>query len=105
MKIGVSATAGSMDAEVEARFGRSPYFVIVDSESMESEAYDNQAAGLAHGAGTTTAQELKRRGVELVLTGQVGPKAQSALDAAGMQIVTGANGKVREAVERQLGKT
>ena len=65
---------------------------------------NNQAAGLAHGAGTTTAQELKNRDVEVVLTGQVGPKAQSALDAAGMEIVTGASGKVREAVERHLGK-
>lgn len=105
MKIGVSATGGSMDAEVEPRFGRSPYFVVVDSDSMHFEAFHNPAAAMGSGAGTQTAQELKNRGVEVVLTGQVGPNAQQALVAAEIQIVTGANGKVREAVERHLGQT
>ena len=32
MKIGISAKGGSMEAEVEPRFGRCGYFLIVDSD-------------------------------------------------------------------------
>jgi len=38
MKIGISVTAPNLDAEVDPRFGRCPYFVIVDPETMQFEA-------------------------------------------------------------------
>ena len=102
MKIGVSATGGSMAAEVDPRFGRCPYFVVVDSETMRADIFSNPAAGAAGGAGPQTAQAFQQRGVEVVLTGQVGPNAQRALEAAGIKIVTGTSGKVQEAVEAYL---
>ena len=102
MKIGVSATGGSMEAEVEPRFGRCAYFLIVDSESMRFEAFSNPATELAGGAGPRTVQEFVQRGAEVILTGQVGPKAQQALEASGLEVVTGASGKVRAAVEKYM---
>ena len=100
MKIGVSATGGSMEAQVEPRFGRCPYFLIVDTDTMEFEAFSNPATTLAGGAGPRTVQEFKQRGAEVILTGNVGPNAQTALEQSGMQVVTGVTGTVREAVER-----
>ena len=102
MKIGVSARGGSIEAEIEPRFGRSPYFLIVDPESMRFEAFTNPATHLPGGAGPRAVQELVRRGAGKVLTGQVGPKAQQALEAAGIDVVTGVTGTVRMAIEGYL---
>ena len=100
MKICVSAVANSLDAQLDPRFGRCPYFVIVDSESMQFEAIPNMASGAMGGAGIQAAQIIANKGVKVVITGNVGPNAFQALSAAGIKIVTGAFGTVREVVEK-----
>ena len=100
MKICVSAVANSLDASMDPRFGRCPYFVIVDSETMQFEAIPNMASGAMGGAGIQAAQTIASRGVKVLVTGNVGPNAFQALAAAGIKIVTGAFGTVREVVER-----
>ena len=99
MKIAVSATAPDMDAEVEPRFGRCQYFVIVDPQRMESETLENTSAMAAGGAGISTAQMIADKGAEVVLTGNCGPNAYQTLSAAGVQVVTGVSGRIRDAVE------
>ena len=98
MKIAVSATGPSLDSGVDPRFGRCQYFVIADPETMEYEAVDNPNLSAPGGAGIATAQLVADRGVEAVLTGNVGPNAYEALMAAGIEVVTGVGGTVNEAV-------
>lgn len=100
MKICVSAAAGDLNAPLDPRFGRCPYFVIVDSETMQFEVVPNRAAEAMGGAGIQAAQTIASKGVEVLITGNVGPKAFQALSAAGVKIVTGAFGTVREVVEK-----
>jgi predicted Fe-Mo cluster-binding NifX family protein len=100
MKICVSAAANSLDAQVDPRFGRCPYLVIVDSETMQFEAVTNMAAGVTGGAGIQAAQTIASKGVKVLITGNVGPNAFQALSATGIKIVTGAFGTVREVVEK-----
>jgi len=100
MKICVSAVSGNLDAQIDPRFGRCQYFVIVDAEPMSFEALPNASQGAAHGAGIQAAQTVVGRGVQVVLTGNVGPNAFQALSSAGIKVVTGVFGTVREAVER-----
>jgi predicted Fe-Mo cluster-binding NifX family protein len=104
MKIAVSATGGSMSAQVSGQFGRCAYFLIVDSETMKFEPISNPAQGMMGGAGPEAARVISSKGAEVVLTGGVGPNAKSALDAAGIKIVTGYSGgmTVKEAVEKYL---
>jgi len=99
MKIAVSATAPGLDAEVDPRFGRCQYFIIVDPQSMEFEALDNSNAMAAGGAGISTAQMIASKGVEVVLTGNCGPNAYQTLSAAGIQVITGVAGRIRDAIE------
>ena len=99
MKLAVSATGGSLDAQVDPRFGRCAYFVIVDSESFEFESIPNTAANAMSGAGIQAAQAVADKGVQAVMTGHVGPNAFQALSSAGIDIITGVAGSVREAVE------
>ena len=100
MKICVSAVANSLDAPIDPRFGRCPYFVIVDSETMQFEAIPNMALGAMGGAGIQAAQTIAGKGVKVLITGNVGPNAFQALSATGIRIVTGAFGTVREVVEK-----
>lgn len=109
MKICVSATSNNLEAQLDPRFGRCAYLLIVDSETMQFEAIPNMAAGATGGAGIQAAQTAADKGAKVVITGNVGPNAFGALSAAGVEIMTGATGTVKEAVEKfkkgELGKT
>src|SRR4030042_581334 len=98
MKICVSATANNLEAQLDPRFGRCLYLVIVDSETMQFEAIPNTAAGATGGAGIQAAQTIANKGVKVVVTGNVGPNAFGALTAAGIEIATGASGTIKEAI-------
>jgi len=100
MKICVSAESNVLDAPIDPRFGRCPYFVIVDSENMQFEAIQNMAFAAVGGAGIQAAQTIASKGVKVLITGNVGPNAFQALSAAGIKSVTGASGTVREIVEK-----
>ncbi|MCW3996057.1 MAG: NifB/NifX family molybdenum-iron cluster-binding protein [Candidatus Bathyarchaeota archaeon] len=100
MKICVSATADNLEAQLDPRFGRCLYLMVVDSETMQFEAIPNMAAGSTGGAGIQAAQTIANKGVKVVITGNVGPNAFGALSAAGIEIVTAASGTVREVVEK-----
>ena len=99
MKIAITATAASLDADIDPRFGRCQYFVIVDPETTGLEVLENSGAMSGGGAGIATAQMIVGRGVEAVLTGNCGPNAYEVLEAAGIKVVTGVSGKVRQAIE------
>jgi len=109
MKICVTATANTLDAQIAPRFGRCSYFIIVDSVTMQFEAIPNMAAGASGGAGIQAAQTIANKNVKLLITGNVGPKAFQALAAAGIEVATGVFGTAREAVEKykngELSKT
>lgn len=100
MKICVSATGNNLDAQLDPRFGRCAYLVVVDSETMQYEAISNMAAGSMGGAGIQAAQMVADKGVKVVITGNVGPNAFGALSAAGIEIITGASGTIKEVIEK-----
>ena len=100
MKIAISATGPSLDAEVDPRFGRCQYFLIIDPDTMEFEAIDNTNKMASGGAGIASAQAVAGKGVQVVLTGDCGPNAYRTLEAAGIQVVTGVSGNIRKAIEQ-----
>lgn len=100
MKIAVSATDNSLDSSVDPRFGRCRYFIIVDTDTLEFEAIENESMSLGGGAGIQSAQFIAEKGARCVLTGNCGPNAYGTLSAAGVAVITGCSGSVREAVEQ-----
>jgi predicted Fe-Mo cluster-binding NifX family protein len=98
MKIAISAVDTTLDAEIDPRFGRCRYFIIADADTMEFEILDNSGAMAGGGAGIATAQTLVNKGLEAVLTGNCGPNAYQVLSAAGIKVVTGVSGTVRQAI-------
>jgi predicted Fe-Mo cluster-binding NifX family protein len=105
MKIAISATGLTLDANVDPRFGRCPYFIIVNPETLQYEGVENSSAMASGGAGISTAQMIVSKGVEAVLTGNCGPNAFQVLSPADIKVITGMSGSVRDAVQSyQSGK-
>ena len=100
MKIAISSTGPDMGSEVDPRFGRCQYFMIVDLDDMSFEAVPNANLAQGSGVGIQSAKVVADKGVKAVLTGSVGPKAYQALSAAGLHVMTGASGTVGETVQQ-----
>jgi predicted Fe-Mo cluster-binding NifX family protein/NAD-dependent dihydropyrimidine dehydrogenase PreA subunit len=100
MIVAVTSTGPTLDDQVEARFGRCLYFLIVDIDSMQVEAVQNPNLALGGGAGIQSAQMMAEKGVHSVLTGNCGPNAFSVFGQAGVEVIVGVTGRVRDAVER-----
>ncbi len=98
MKIAVSSTGPTLDDSVDARFGRCAFFIVVDSDTMEFEAVSNPNVALGGGAGIQSAQMMGDKNVTTILTGNCGPNAFQVFGAAGIQVMTGVSGSVREAI-------
>jgi predicted Fe-Mo cluster-binding NifX family protein len=98
MKIAVSSSGTDQSAQVDPRFGRCQYFLIVDTESGKTEAVPNAAQSAGGGAGIQAAQTVADHGANTVLTGNVGPNAHRALQAADIEVVTGVSGTVSDAL-------
>lgn len=103
MRVAISTQGKDLDAEVDMRFGRASRFLLVDTSSMTFEVFENnQNLNLAQGAGIQTAQNILEHRPDAVITGNCGPKAFQVLQAAGVQVIVGAQGKIRDVVQAHL---
>ncbi|MFP3869917.1 MAG: NifB/NifX family molybdenum-iron cluster-binding protein [Syntrophobacteria bacterium] len=99
MKIAVTCKGPTLDDSVESRFGRSPYFLIIDPETLALEPFPNPNLIQGGGTGPQTAKALADKAVSVILTGNCGPNALHAFGAAGIEVVYGVSGTARQAVE------
>ncbi len=98
MKIAISSSGNDKEAKVDSRFGRCPYFAVVDTETDTFEFEANQHKDGAHGVGPQVVQMLSDMNVEAVITGNVGPNAHRTLEAANIEIYNG-DGSVEKVYE------
>ncbi len=100
MKIAITSNGTTLSAAVDPRFGRAPYFIVVDTETMAHEAVENkQNLNLPQGAGIQAGKTIIEHGADVLITGNCGPKAFKVLQSAGVQVVTGAAGTVGDVVK------
>jgi len=101
MRVAISATGNTLSASVDRVFGRCPWFLFVDSETMACEAQENKNAHAASGAGTSCAQLVLEREIDAVISGRVGPNAYEVLKQGDVKIfIAPQDGSVREAIEK-----
>jgi len=106
MIVAVTAKGTHLSDEVDPRFGRAPYILIVDTETMKYESFDNsENVNAFKGAGIQAATMVAEKGAEVLLTGYCGPNAFRTVQAAGMKVVSDVAGTVEQAVKTfQSGK-
>jgi predicted Fe-Mo cluster-binding NifX family protein len=100
VKIAISATAPDVNAPLDPRFGRGANFVFVDAETGEWEGLPNAAINASGGAGVQAAQFVAGQGAQAVISGDFGPNAFAALNAAGIEMFVAHEGTVKELVEK-----
>lgn len=99
MKIAVSSSGKDLNAQLDPRFGRCAYFLIVDSEDMSFEVFENKNAMLGGGAGLQSAQFISSQRAEALITERCGPNAVQTLNAAGIILYTGQAGTIKDLVK------
>lgn len=101
MLVAFSASGEGMDSDLDARFGRAPFFVVVETEDGGARTLDNSVNMEAgQGAGIKAAESLVREGVGAVITGHCGPKAFRVLDSSGIAIYLVPGGKIVDALHK-----
>ncbi len=100
MKVAVSSTGNDLTSQIDSRFGRCMYFVIVETDDMSFDAFNNENIVLSGSAGIQSAGFVSSKGAKAVLTGNCGPKAMQALTAGGIEVFVGQAGTIEEAVEK-----
>jgi predicted Fe-Mo cluster-binding NifX family protein len=100
MKVAVTAVEKDLTSQVDPRFGRAKYIIVVDTETGNFSINDNTLnLNAAQGAGIQTGRNVANLGVEAVITGNVGPNAYKTLNAAGVKIFLSEKQTVLEAIE------
>lgn len=101
MKLVVTSQGADMGSQIDPRFGRAKFFILVDTETDEFAAHDNtQNVNAVQGAGIQAAANVVDLGVGAVITGNVGPKAFAALQAGNVKVYIGATGSVSDAIRQ-----
>lgn len=100
MKICFTSQGNNLDSEIDPRFGRCKYFVIVETDTQAFEAIQNPNIEAMGGAGIQSGQLIANKQVKAVITGNVGPNAFQTLQSAGIDVITGVSGSIKESIEK-----
>jgi len=99
MKIAITAQGKEVSSEIDLRFGRARWIIIVDTETTDYAAHDNIVnLNAVQGAGIQTGQNIANLDANVVITGNVGPNAFKTLNAAGVKIFLAEKQTVQQAI-------
>lgn len=99
MKVAVTSTGKDLDCMLDERFGRTEYFIIADTDAHEFEAFKNENLNSAHGTGVQVAQLIAGKGIQALITGNVGLNAIKVLKESDIDIFRASSMTVRQALK------
>ncbi len=85
MKIAFASTGQDLNSQVDIRFARAPYFLIVDSETRNYEAIPNPYI-TGRGVGYAASELISNKGASAVVAGSFGPNAFAVLKQLGIKV-------------------
>ena len=106
MKIAISSTGNNLESEVDSRFGRCNYFLIVeikDNKIKDFKAIENTAKEQMGGAGIMAGEIVAKQKVDAIITVNLGPRAFSVFEQFKINIYQG-EGKINKVIQDFLDK-
>ena len=101
MKIAISSTGNNLESDVDARFGRCNYFLIIEIENKkvkDFKAIENTAKAQMGGAGITAGQIVANEKVDSIITVNLGPRAFSVFEQLKIKAYQG-EGKIKKVIQ------
>ncbi len=99
-KICFTSQGKDFSSELDPKFGRASYILIIDPHTSQIEAVENPNREAVQGAGIQTAQFISEKEVGIVVTGRCGPNAKKVLESSGIRVVEGASGQIDDLFEK-----
>ena len=102
MKIGISSTGQDLESDIDMRFGRCPYFLIIDIKEgaiTATKSIENTQADRKSATGPAVAQLIADQNVDGILTGNIGPRALSVLQQFSIPVYE-AHGSKRDGIQQ-----
>jgi predicted Fe-Mo cluster-binding NifX family protein len=84
MKIVLTTLSPNLETDVDPRFGRAACLLVVDTDTLEWKSHANPGASASGGAGIQAAQFVADQHAQAAISGDFGPHAFEALQAAGI---------------------
>jgi predicted Fe-Mo cluster-binding NifX family protein len=100
MKIAIPVDDKSIKSKVCISFGRTPYFLIFETDTEEGTFLDNNAVASQGGAGIKAAQAIVDAGASVLLTPRCGENAAQVLKAGNVQLYKTINDVIEENIEQ-----
>lgn len=100
MIICIASSETTSDGVISPIFGRCPYYIFYDTEKDSYEALSNPSVTMGGGAGIQAAQFVVNKGAKTVISGNIGPNSAGVLQSAGIEMITGITGLVKDAVAK-----
>lgn len=99
MKLIVISEGESLDSYVADDFGHAPYFLLVDSETMDYHVIVNEYKDSEQGAGFAVAKAIvSLGGVDAVITGGIGMHGMKILQDGGIDVSYDEEGTVEQCI-------
>jgi len=102
MKIAIPVTNNDLTSDINSTLGRSPFYLIYDTEIKTSRYVINTAANAQGGAGIKAAQLLLDQDINVLITPRSGTNALEVLHAAKVQIFESVSTNVTENIHLYL---
>jgi predicted Fe-Mo cluster-binding NifX family protein len=99
MKVAIPVVDKFMESSVCQSFGRTPYFLIYNTESDESVFLNNSAAASQGGAGIKAAQNVVDNNVSALVTPRCGQNAAEVIKAANIKIYKTINDSIKDNID------
>jgi predicted Fe-Mo cluster-binding NifX family protein len=99
MKVAIPVNERSMETNISQSFGRTPYFLIYDTETQDSIFIDNAAAVSQGGAGIKAAQAVVDSKADALITPRCGQNAAYVIKAANICIYKSLCDSIQENIQ------
>lgn len=87
MRIAIASTGNSIESNIGHQFGRSPFFVVYDTETKSLEFIPNPHKDKEEGAGQAAVELVASRNIHKILSGDFGLKIKPLLDSLKIQMI------------------